>query len=123
MKMKKFQISILITLSLLMVMSFTTIASAGGLTEDIANASSNDTENLVGQADVFAKEIVTTIRVLAVLALVVMIMICGGRLMFGGEKGITTVKVLIIPIIISAFLVFKTEAVVATILNLVGYTA
>lgn len=123
MKKTKKMLSVLFMLTLLMFMSFNTISTAGGITEDIINAGkTGGTGDLEEQADLFAKQLVTTARTLGIIALVIMVIICGIRLMFGGEKGISTVKILIVPILLATFLVFKTESVVATILNIVDYT-
>lgn len=123
MKKAKKMLTVLSLITLVMLLGFSTMAFAtGSVSQDVSAArQGGDATNLEGQADVFAKQIVTTARTLGIIALVVMVMICGGKLLFGGEKGITTVKVLVVPILLAAFLVFKTESVVATILNVVGY--
>jgi len=80
----------------------------------------NATSGLTQQADQFVGSTVQTVRVIAVLALVIMVLIGGGMLIFGGQKAMLTVKILAIPILLATFMIFKTEAVVATILSLVG---
>ncbi len=129
MKKTKKMLTVLSLITLFMLLSFSTMAfatstpaSGSGVISDVRTSrTGTGTTDLEGQADVFAQQIVRTARTLGIIALVIMVMICGAKLMFGGEKGITTVKVLVVPILLAAFLVFKTESVVATILNVVGY--
>ncbi len=128
MKKTKKTLPILLMITLLFAIGFSTISFAsppptqGGISNAVKSAgSAGSTGNLETQADTMASEVVTTARTLGIIALVILVIICGARLMFGGEKGITTVKVLAVPILLAAFLVFKTESVVAAILNVVGY--
>ena len=112
---------ILITI-ILLTLNFAVTAQATSTLDSIRKAAGESgDEGIITQVDQTVGNTIKTARVLTVIILVVLILILGGLLIFGGQRALTAVKVLAVVIIIGVFFVFKTESLVATLLNLVGY--